>query len=124
MGGHAAETYWEGPGLMKLMSGLLIAPAAWFLDLQVSYAAVKWACADGHRWPLLLVPAGTLALIALSSWLSWSSWTRLHAEADLTGGREEDRSCFLALSGLGLSAVFALLTIVSFAPRYWLSPCE
>jgi hypothetical protein len=124
MGGHAAEHYWEDVGLMKLVGGVLLAPLAWFLDLQISYAGVKWACAHDARFVLLLVPAATLTVIALSAWLSWSSWRQLQGNANLTGARMEDRSYFLALVGLGSSAVFALLVLTSLAPRYWLSPCE
>lgn len=124
MGGHAAEHYWEGPGLMKLMAGFVLAPLAWFLDLQVSYAMVKWACDENQRHLLMLVPLGSLALVGLAAWMSWSCWTTLRRDAQPAGGRMEDRSYFLALAGLAGSAVFALLILTSVVPRYVLSPCE
>jgi hypothetical protein len=124
MGGHAAQDYWEHIGLAKLMGGLLLPPFAWLLDLQVSYATVKWACAADARGVLLLLPLGSLALIAFSAWLSWSCWTMLRREAGFDGARMQDRSYFLAVAGLTMSAVFALLILTSYAPRYFLSPCE
>lgn len=124
MGGHAAEHYWEGPGLMRLMAGFLLAPLAWFLDLQVSYAMVKWACDEHQRQLLMLVPLGSLALVGLGGWMSWSCWTTLRGDAQPAGGRIEDRSYFLALAGLASNAVFALLILTSLVPRYVLSPCE
>jgi hypothetical protein len=36
----------------------------------------------------------------------------------------EDRSYFLAVAGLSMSAVSFLLIVTSFVPRYFLSPCE
>jgi hypothetical protein len=36
----------------------------------------------------------------------------------------EDRSHFLAIAGLGTSALFALLILSSLVPRIMLSPCE
>ena len=41
MGGHAAQSYWEHVGLLMLIGGMLLGPFAWFVDLQISYAAVK-----------------------------------------------------------------------------------
>lgn len=124
MGGHEAQSYWEHVGLMMLIGGLLIGPAIWFVDLQVSYAAVKWACEHDRRGVILALPLASLAIVAGSTWMSWSSWMKLRGTASQQGAHIEDRSYFLALAGLGLNAVFALLILASFAPRYLLSPCE
>ena len=124
MGGHAARDYWEHIGLAKLMTGLLLPPFAWLLEMQVSYATVKWACAADARWVLLALPLGSIALVTLAAWMSWSCWTMLRGNAGLEGARMEDRSYFLALGGLAMSAVFLLLILTSYAPRYFLSPCE
>lgn len=124
MGGHAASSYWEHVGLAKLMAGVLLPPFAWLLEMQVSYAAVKWACAADARWVLLLLPLGSLALVALAGWWSWSAWRMLRDEASLDGARMEDRSYFLSLAGLAMTMTFLLLILTSYAPRYLLSPCE
>ena len=124
MGGHAAQDYWEHVGLMKLVAGLLLPPFAWLLDLQVSYATVKWACAADARWIVLTLPLGSIALVALAAWLSYSCWAMLRDNAALEGARMEDRSYFLAVGGLAMSAVFLLLILTTYAPRYLLSPCE
>ncbi len=124
MSSREAQHYWEHVGLVRLVAGVLLAPAAWLIDLQVSYVAVKWACATGRHDVLLLVPLGSLAVIGMSGWLSWSCWRMLRDHSDLDGARMEDRSYFLALAGLGMSAIFGVLVLVSLAPRYLLSPCE
>ena len=124
MGGHEAEHYWEHVGLRMLMAGFLLGPLAWFLDLQVSYALVKWACRSDARGVLLAIPIGSLALVGLGAWMSWSCWTKLRGTADPEGGRMEDRSYFLALAGLASNGIFALLILTSIAGRYLLSPCE
>jgi hypothetical protein len=122
---HPSEdAYWEGPGLVRLMSGFLLGPLAWFLDLEASYAAVKWACAHDHRDLMLLVPVGSLALVGVAAWLSWSCWTLVRDRAREEGGSVEDRSYFLAIVGMAVNATFALLIATSLAPRYFLSPCE
>jgi hypothetical protein len=123
MGSRAAQSYWEHVGLMRLVGGFLLAPFAWLVDLQVSYAMVKWACENDRRDLLLLMPLGSLAMVGAATWLVWSCWTKLQG-ADEEGGRMEDRSYFIAVSALALNAVFALLILTSIAPRYFLSPCE
>lgn len=124
MSGRAARHYWEDVGLMKLVGAFLLAPFAWLLDLEVSYATVKWACENDARYVLLLVPIASLSMIAVAGWMSWSCWRSLHGQANLQGPRMEDRSYFLAFAGLAMTAVFGLLIITSLAPRYFLSPCE
>lgn len=124
MGGHTARSYWEHAGLMLLVGGFLLAPLAWLLDLQISYAMLKWACENDRRELVLLMPLGSLGLIAIGSWMSWSCWTKLREVANQHGGRMEDRSYFLAVAGLAMNAVFGLLILTSLVPRYFLSPCE
>lgn len=116
--------YWDDVGLMKLIGGLLLAPLAWLIDLQMSYVLVKWACAADQRMLILVPPVGSFALIAVATWMSGSSWLRLRRHAREDGGALEDRSYFLAVTGLALNAVFGLLILTSMVPRYFLSPCE
>jgi hypothetical protein len=124
MGGHEARDHWEHVGLAMLIGGLLLPVVAWFLDLQISYALVKWACRQDVRGVLGVTALASLAIVAVGTWLSWTCWTRLRDTANPEGGRMVDRSYFLAVAGLGLNALFALLILTSLAPRYFLSPCE
>ena len=123
MGAHATRSFWDGTGLMLLLGGLFLAPTAWFLDLQTSYATVKWACQHNSRFVLLSMAAGSLVLIALGSWMSWSCYARLRATADQEGAQLEDRSYFIALAGLGMNATFALLVSTTAVLRI-IGPCQ
>ena len=118
------SSYWEGAGLVRLIVGFLLGPAAWFTDLQASYAIVKWACAHDRRDVMLLLPVASLAVVGIGAWLCWSCWMLVRQRANTDGGTVEDRSFFLAITGLGVNATFALLIISSVAPRYFLSPCD
>jgi hypothetical protein len=124
MGGHEARDYWEHVGLALLLGGLIAGPVGWFLDLQVSYAIVKWTCEHDRQWVLLLVPAGSFAIVAAGSWFSWSCLLKLRSQAIDGGATMVDRSYFLAVTGLGLNALFALLILASLVPRIVLGPCE
>jgi nicotinamide riboside transporter PnuC len=121
--GPAAQ-YWDDVGLQKVVAGILLGPLAWLLDLEVSYALVKWTCQHDARMLLWMISAASLSLIAWSTWLSGSSWVRLRRRAREDGARVEDRSYFLAITGLATNALFALLILTSQVPRFVLSPCD
>lgn len=122
--GETTREFWDQTGLLMMAAGILLAPFAWLLDMQISYSMVKWACEHDRREVLLALPIGSLTLIGVGGWLCWSAWTRLRGEAHESGGRPIDRSYLLALSGLALNALFGLLILTSLVPRYFLSPCE
>jgi hypothetical protein len=116
--------YWDRRGLMTQMAGVLLPPFAWLLDMQVSYSMVKWACENDGRTILLAIPVVSLTLVSAAAWMAWSSWATIRRHANEEGSGTLDRSYFLAISGLGMSALFALLLLVSIVPRFVLSPCE
>jgi hypothetical protein len=118
------KPYSERVGLIPLIGGLVIPPLAWALDLQISYAAVKSLCEHDRGSLLLLIPVASLATVALGGWCSWTSLIKVRGSADEEGGSIEDRSYFLSLAGLGMTAVSALLILLAVVPRYYLSPCE
>jgi hypothetical protein len=124
MGGEAARQYWDDIGLMKLLAGVFIGPAAWALNLEINYSLVTFACASETPQLLPLLSAAALTLVAGGFALSWQCWTRLHGGADLGGPRVVDRSHFLAVAGLGLNALFALVILTSGALHFIVSPCE
>ena len=120
----AKRSYWDGAGLAKLWIAFLAAPLAWLTDLEASYATVGWACSHDRRSVLFLIPTACLAVIVVAAWLCWSAWNDLRREGDFEGGSIEDRSRFLALIGMLMSATFALVIVTTFAARYFLSPCD
>jgi len=120
----ANRSYWDASGLAKLWFAFIAAPLAWLIDLEASYATVEWACAHHRRIVLFLIPSACLAVIAVAASLCWSAWNDLRREPDFEGGSVEDRSRFLALIGLLMSATFALVIITTFIARYLLSPCD
>ena len=118
------RTYWDRGGLAKLWFAFIAAPVAWLIDLEASYAIVGWACAHDDRAVLFVIPSACLVVIGVAAWLCWSSWNDLRRLAAFEGGSVQDRSRFLAVIGLLMSATFALVIITTFAARYLLSPCD
>jgi hypothetical protein len=115
---------WDGGGLLRLVTANLIGGASWALGLQTGYSLVKPACrADQILW---LTGVNALALVgALAGlWLGLSTWRRLRTSASTTGERAIDRSQFMALTAIGLNALFALLILLSTVPQLLQLPCE
>ena len=119
-----ARSHWEGAGLAMLIVGFLAGPAAWGLNLMVTYSLVKPACAAGSPFMLTAVSIGALAATVAGAVVSWRCWLRLRTAGTTEGGRIVDRSRFLALSGLVLNLFFVLLIVVTAVPHFVLSPCE
>jgi hypothetical protein len=109
---------------VKAQIGIWTAPLAWFLDLQVSYASVKWVCEHDLRALQLLLPLASVALLGCGAALSWSAFNAVRERASEDGALLADRNYFLALGGLMMSALFALLIVNSYFGRVLLSPCE
>ena len=124
MNSESAQPFWKDVGPLVLVAGLLLPPLAWLLDLQTSYAMVKWACENQRRGLILAVPAASLTVVMLAGAMSWWSWTRLRDNTRPDGGRIEDRSYVLAIAGLAMSTLFALLIATTIAQRALLSPCQ
>jgi hypothetical protein len=124
MRGEVARPYWDDIGLVKLLAGFFIGPVAWLLNLQINYSLVKWACASGNLQVLPLLSAAALVLVGGGIGLSWWCVARLRTQATARGGHVVDRSYFLAVAGLWLNALFALLILTSGSLHFIVSPCE
>jgi hypothetical protein len=115
--------YWDRTGLLKLLAGVFIGPAAWGLNLGANYSLVKWACASGTPQVLPLLSAAAFCLVAYGFVLSWAGLARVRHEA--SGDRPvHGRNRFLAVSGLWLNALFALLILTSGSLPFIVGPCQ
>ena len=116
--------YWDDIGLLKLLMGIFIGPAAWALNLEINYSLVKWACRSAMPQVLPLMSGAALALAVFGLIASWRACAELRAQAHLHGGRVSDRSYFLSVAGISLSAIFALLILTSGSLHFIVGPCE
>ena len=108
---------------MLLWLGILSGPSGWALNQLAGYALVKPACAGDASAMLLVVSAVALAITITGGVISWSCLAKLR-DANEAGGRVEDRSMFLAVTGVGLNALLGLLVLTAAASPIFLSPCE
>jgi hypothetical protein len=100
----------------------VLAPAAWAVDLEASYALAARACGagPGHRVALWMVPLAAVVVSALGALLAARGWTR--AESPAVATWPPDR--FLAAGGLVTSAFFIFLIAAQAIPTLVLSACD
>jgi hypothetical protein len=70
--------------LRALWAGLLLAPAAFLLNLELAYALVPTACSTGTRLLMHIVHLVCLLLAAAGALTAWRSW-RLTGRPGLVG---------------------------------------
>jgi len=113
----------EGRGLLALWGGILIAPAAYFFQLFVAYGMVNWVCRNGYSFLITLVTIIALSLSAFGAYLAWGCWKRVGTEYADDKGDAVNRSRFMAVSGLILSALFFVSILAQEIPNWIVGAC-
>lgn len=106
-----------------LWIGLLLAPIAFLVNLEVAYALVPAACSSRNELPIHLVHLACLLLTLYALLSAWHSWKA----AGTTSPAEEGglaRSRFMAGTGLLVSAMFMLVIVAQWIPSLVLDPCQ
>lgn len=121
---HASHVWSSGRGLAAQHVALFLAPAAFFVHLQVNYLVVQWACAHGGEGWIHLVSVLALVVAAAGVWAGWRLWKSVGSEAPGEGAPPVSRVRLVAVMGGALSALFVLLLAAQWAPAFVLSPCQ
>ena len=125
----------KAAGYRGLLFGLLGSPIAWIVLHMFDYLWIETACRagiltgalgglTGVGWVLLAATLLALAVSAVAGFISYRRWLSLREPGD-AGDLEpvQARSAFLARSGFMISALFALLIILTGVPVVFMSPC-
>ena len=110
-------------GIGWLWFGILAAPIAFLLNLQLSYMLVPRACTTGHHVILHLVPLGAILLAASAGVCAWRNWQRTAQVRSSQAAGVLQRSRFMAVLGLLTSGLFILVMVAQWLPNLLLSPC-
>ena len=109
---------------VALWAGVLGAPAAWGLQLQLTYMLVPWACKHDKPIVLHLVTLVFLLLTLAGGFLSWRDWkTSRRRRPRLHPGRPPGRTRFLGGLGMVTSGLFVLIIIAQGIASFFFSPC-
>jgi hypothetical protein len=113
----------EGGRIVTLWTGLLLAPVAFLLNLELSYLAVPVSCARGSALSLHLVHGACLLLALTGAAVAWRSWSAVGLGWP-SAGEVTAWDRFLAGLGLGGSALFVLTIVAQWVPTFILHACQ
>ena len=113
---------WLSP--LPLWTGILAGPVAWALDLTISYALVKGACASQRPVLLHAITPAALALVAGGTVLSVMAIRCTAQDVPTDGEQPRQRARFMAILGLTSNALFALTIVAGAVPRWVLDACQ
>jgi hypothetical protein len=101
-----------------------IAGPVFALAMQsLAYADVPWACTRGRSVLVHLIPAIFLALTLLAVVTAYAAWSRAGRHGRADADTVEDRTRFLGLGGLILSAASLVLILAMWIPLFVFDPC-
>jgi hypothetical protein len=124
LGAEADLSAVEPPSAVVLWIGILAGPIAWATNLLVGYALAHWTCNSQHQFVLHLFALGALIVTAAGASAALHSARQIPRETPTEGGRPIDRSRFMALLGLMMSALFATVLIATVVAQWGLDACR
>jgi len=98
---------------VALWTGILTAPIAWAIDLQLRFALVQYVCRNHAGWIMWFVTLIALIIAAFGAFCAWSGW-----------GNDTPRVRFMAIGGMAISTMFALSIIAMAVPDLFLHACD
>jgi hypothetical protein len=114
----------DAPEIRALWAGLLLAPTAFLLNLEVAYALVPTACSSQNRLLVHLVHVVCLVMAAAGGFIALRSWRAGGETWPGEQGGPVGRSRFMAGLGLLLSAFILLVIVAQWIPSFVLNPCQ
>ena len=124
---RAAYSSWPSRGDVAQTVGVVGGPLALLAALQVKYAIAQlWACESGTAAALVHVTALAAFLLAVGAGVAAASQWRPAARGGDPGdeGGPIGRTRTMAVVGVALSALSALVIVSQWLPQLFLDPCR
>ncbi len=109
--------------LITLWLEIVGGPIVWLVYLQVGYILASSACVGNKRSLTIAIAAALVMTLALTV-IAWRSWHAAGANSITEDENIFSRSRFMALSGLGISALSVLLVLGSAVGIFGLGACD
>jgi O-antigen/teichoic acid export membrane protein len=114
----------EARRIRALWAGLLLAPVAFFVNLELGYLLVRPSCSRDHALPIHAVHTVSLVLALFGLSIAWRSWQSEGTRWSDDEGGPVARTRFMAGLGVTLSALLVLTLVAQWIPTFVLSPCQ
>jgi len=109
--------------MLSLSLGLVLGPLAALANQELIYMVNMWACAHRQRETMHLVPILCLIVVAVTAVAANLNWRALGRGYEDELGAVEARSRFIALLGLGISALSAIVILAQWLAIFVFDPC-
>ena len=119
-----AEEFSEARGKLWLWAGMLTAPLAFLLHLEINYALVTQLCQSEHQLALKLVTVLFVLVAAAGGFIAWRNWEAVGREWPGDEATVPERSRFMAVVGLLVSALVVLGLLWQLVPQFIFDPCQ
>jgi hypothetical protein len=124
MAAQNAESLVRPPGLIALWYGVLAGPLVMAAEQEADFALVHWACLNDAVWVLRLIDLVALILVAAAALVAWRCWTQAGRENPDDAGGIPAATRFMALGGVGLSAMFFLAILSHGISMFLIGVCQ
>jgi hypothetical protein len=104
-------------------TGLWVGPLAALANQAVTYALEIWACSRDADTVLYVVNAFWLAVALAATLMAYLRWSRVGRGSDDDGATIPARNRFLALTGIAVSALSALVIVAQLIAVPIFGPC-
>lgn len=112
------------PGVLALAFGLAGGPVAALLMQTTAYNGVHWACGHQSMAAVHIIPVIYLLIGAAALWTAWRDWSTVGRIVRAEGGTVPDRTRFISLLGVILSAYSLVIMLWMWAPMVIFDPCQ
>jgi hypothetical protein len=118
-----APEFTRWPGLLSLSLCIMLGPMTVLLSQQVTYAANMWACGHGARGTLHIIPVLALVVIVGALFGSYLNWRAVGKGVEVEHGAVATRTRFLAVVGMAISVLSAILVVAQWFAIFMFDPC-
>ena len=111
------------PGLLTLTLGTVLGPIMMLVNEELIYVTNMWACGTGKQLAMHVVPLICLVVTLGAGFLAWADWVRTGRGVEDEAATVDSRSRFLALSGMAISALSALVILAQWLAIFVFGAC-
>jgi hypothetical protein len=126
------------PGVARLFAGMVLAPLAWALEVLIGYSLAAHACYPtdvalaAPTWSNLraVVEGVSIALwllLFVGAAIAWSNWKATRPQSNVEPHRivqsGDGRPRFMALCGVVVSGLFAVVLLFTSVGILWVPSC-